>query len=303
MKKILFGAGKVGRILSQKLDDVAYFCDTYKSGDIIDGVQVISVGKLRELVKEQEYEVIVSVSDEESRKEIGSILDESGVRYRYITEIDEIKYTEELDFWKRRFHEEDRSFENTFYSRLMLSIARENDDVFLRDKVVADFGCGPRGSLSWMKSPKIKIGIDVLATEYTKNFGDDLVNHGMMYVTSTEDHIPMPDACVDCIMTINSLDHVRKLDRMCGEMMRILKKGGIFLGSFNLYEKATECEPQTLTEEGLKQALFDPYISIEKYRIARMGEKDTYKYMEKEEYIDNADGTYPCVLWVRGVKK
>ena len=54
---------------------------------------------------------------------------------------------------------------------------------------------------------------------------------------------------------MNSLDHVNNLDKMAGELLRILKPGGHLLGSFNLNEPSTECEPQTLTEEILNEKL------------------------------------------------
>ncbi len=33
----------------------------------------------------------------------------------------------------------------------MLAIAKREDDEFLSNKIVADFGCDPRGSLAWIK--------------------------------------------------------------------------------------------------------------------------------------------------------
>lgn len=42
---------------------------------------------------------------------------------------------------------------------------------------------------------------------------------------------------------------------MCNEMIRILKPGGILGGSFNMYEPASDCEPQTLTEAILEEHL------------------------------------------------
>ena len=302
MDKILFGAGKIGRALKKTIHGIVYYCDNSLFGQEIDGIKVLSFEELKSVLGEREYEVIISVLDEVASNEISNLLESNGISYKKITELDELKYVEELDYWKNCFDEEANYFNNNFYSRLMLSIAGEKDDIFLKDKIVADFGCGPRGSLTWMKAPRVKIGIDVLATEDTKNFDKNIVKQDMIYVTSTEQCIPMPDSSVECLITINALDHVRDLDVMCSELLRILKKGGIFLGSFNLFEKATECEPQTLTEDILKQNLLD-YISIEKYHIAKKDDEDTYKYMNMGEYLDEVNGEFPCVLWVRGVKK
>jgi hypothetical protein len=71
---------------------------------------------------------------------------------------------------KERYRLEGNKLDNHFYADLMLSISDEKDDGFLQGKVVADFGCGPRGSLIWAKSASIRIGIDVLAQRYIQEF-------------------------------------------------------------------------------------------------------------------------------------
>ena len=63
-------------------------------------------------------------------------------------------------------------FRNDYYEQTMLMLAHEPDGEFIRNKIVADFGCGPQGSLCWAKMARARIGIDVLATltpssEYT----------------------------------------------------------------------------------------------------------------------------------------
>jgi len=47
-----------------------------------------------------------------------------------------------------------KTFANARYERLMLAMAEEPDDTFLKGKIVTDFGCGPIGSLTWVKSTK-----------------------------------------------------------------------------------------------------------------------------------------------------
>ena len=78
------------------------------------------------------------------------------------------KYRSELNYWKEKYIEEGYRFENAFYRKNMLGIAQEIDDAFLQDKIVIDFGCGPRGSLVWTDAPKMKIGVDVLVDKYFK---------------------------------------------------------------------------------------------------------------------------------------
>ena len=66
------------------------------------------------------------------------------------------KHKTELTYWKNNFLLEGNKFENSFYEKIFLNLAQERDDSFLADKVVADFGCGPRGSLKWIKSASVK---------------------------------------------------------------------------------------------------------------------------------------------------
>lgn len=212
------------------------------------------------------------------------------------------KYHDELRFWRNRFTQEGGKFQNSHYARLMLALTGNDNDEFLKGKVVADFGSGPRGSLAWTKAPARRLGIDVLAPEYLKFFGEDLATHGMDYLPSTEDEIPLPDACVDVLFTINSLDHVSNLEAMSGELLRILKPGGLFAGSFNLFEPVSECEPQTLDELKIRE-LFFKKIKITSYRVALRHPKSTYKNMFENRLVKNCDPVTPHVLWLTGNKK
>ena len=91
------------------------------------------------------------------------------------------KCEHELNYWQGRFKADNGNFGNTHYRKLMLAIAQESDDNFLKGKIVADFGCGPRGSLAWTDSPSRRIGIDVLVPIYLDFFGECMLGHGMDY--------------------------------------------------------------------------------------------------------------------------
>ncbi|MDZ4120964.1 MAG: class I SAM-dependent methyltransferase, partial [Candidatus Cloacimonadaceae bacterium] len=177
------------------------------------------------------------------------------------------KHSAELGYWRKCFQNENRVFENAHYKRLMLAIAQEKDDAFLHGKIVADFGCGPRGSLSWISSAAMKIGIDVLIPQYLRYFHTAMKTHAMVYLTSTETHIPLPDDSVDIVFVINALDHVSDLACTCGELSRIIKPGGELIGSFNLCYHPTKAEPQSLTEQLLKKYLL-PAFEIKSCRIS-----------------------------------
>ena len=301
MKKILFGAGKIGQDLLRegKISDVAYFCDNYKFGKKVLGIEVINFEQL--LVKHNKYQVILTVIQENAKQEIKKMLEDNNIPYTDYIDLDEIKYASEYGYWEMVFEREKRHFNNSHYKELILGIAGEKNDDFLNGKVVADFGCGPRGSLAWMERPAVKIGIDVLSQYYFEKFGDDMVKHGMIYVTSTEKHIPLPTNSVDCLLSINSLDHVRYLKEISDEMLRIMKKGGLLLCSFNLNEPKTECEPQTLNEELLNDILLDNF-RITSYKIAKKDYEETYKNMMDGKYVDRVKEDEAYILWVAGYK-
>ena len=111
----------------------------------------------------------------------------------------------------------------------------------------------------------------------------------MIYVASSEERIPMPNEFADYLITINSLDHVDNLDIITLELLRILKKDGILLASFNINELSTECEPQILTEKKLYDK-FLKYFDLVSYKLEKTGRI-------------NKVGEEQAVLYVKGIKK
>jgi SAM-dependent methyltransferase len=207
----------------------------------------------------------------------------------------------ELEYWH---HEHDLSGgrfpteDSDHYERILLAIAGEADAAFLAGKVVADFGCGPRGSLAWAKPAAVRIGIDVLADRYCDDFTADVLSHGMVYLKSTEHVIPLPDAFVDVMFTLNAMDHVADFPAMCSELLRVLKPGGMFAGSFNLGEPPTQTEPQQLDEARINRYLLD-HLDVQTYRLTAKRAAGSY-----EPFFD---GLLPYTpgeeghLWVRAV--
>lgn len=207
----------------------------------------------------------------------------------------------EFAYWRSRHADDNGRFNNAHYERLMLGMAGEPSDAFLAGTVVADFGCGPRGSLVWARSAAVRIGIDVLADRYAEEFPDDITSHGMVYVKSTEKVIPLGTGSVDVVFTLNALDHVDEFPAMCGEVVRILKPGGEFIGSFNLGEPATRCEPQCLDEDVIGRHLLSG-LEVVSYRACdrpREGSQYAPFFSDDEpSYTPGSEGT----LWVRARK-
>lgn len=210
------------------------------------------------------------------------------------------KHGAELSYWVREFDARGGRLPNEYYEPLMLAIAGEPDSVFLTGKVVADFGCGPQGSLAWARSAALRIGIDVLADRYLERFGPYLMTHGMVYLRSTERIIPLPDGLVDVMFTINALDHVDDFHTMCRELLRVIRPGGELIGSFNLGEPPTRTEPQSLDEARIRAGLLD-HLEVLTYRTARQGpDHDLYANFFRNEltYLPGERG----FLWVRARK-
>jgi SAM-dependent methyltransferase len=206
----------------------------------------------------------------------------------------------ELSYWRSRFQIDNGHFQNSWYERLMLAMAGETNDEFLKGKIVADFGCGPRGSLVWAGSALLRIGIDVLADRYADEFSDDMISHSMIYLKSTEKVIPLPSCFIDVIFTLNAMDHVNQFGNSCDEIVRILKPGGAFIGSLNLEEPPSPCEPQLLTEKVIRQKLLSR-LEVQSYRLAQKGSnEDVYAsfFNGGSSYRRGQAG----VLWVRATK-
>jgi SAM-dependent methyltransferase len=204
----------------------------------------------------------------------------------------------ELRYWRGLHTARGGRFTNDFYEPILLALA---GDVDLEGKVVADFGCGPQGSLTWASSATVRIGIDVLASRYADEF-PELLEHGMIYVTSTETRIPLPTDSVDLMFSLNALDHVANFEAMCAELVRVLRPGGLLAASLNLDEPATAEEPQRLTEERVRASLLDRLV-VESYRIAGKPEVGEHLYLQFTEgeptpYIPGMEG----ILWVRARK-
>jgi len=209
------------------------------------------------------------------------------------------KHAEELAFWESRWNAEGGRLTNDQYLPRFLEIAQEETDNFCNSRILADFGCGPRGSLHHFKNPRLKIGIDVLANAYGR-FG--IQEHDMVYVCSTEDHIPLPSNYVDVLFTQNALDHVDNLEQQSQELLRILRPDGEIIGSFNLEEPASETEPQMLTEHLLDEVLLRHFTPIS-YRTAPKSKTygNAYEYFHTAPPPNLPPG--PRLLWYRGRRK
>lgn len=117
-----------------------------------------------------------------------------------------VKSRNELRYWRDRFAAENQNFGNCWYQTIMLALTGKTDDAFLNDKVVVDFGCGPRGSLAWTHAPQRRIGLDVLMPYYLLFFGSCMNKHGVEYIACSEEKLPLETQSVDiCLQLIHSI--------------------------------------------------------------------------------------------------
>jgi ubiquinone/menaquinone biosynthesis C-methylase UbiE len=199
-------------------------------------------------------------------------------------------------FWLKKWEKEGKSLNKGHYKRNMLAMAEEKDQSFLKGRIVADFGCGPRGSLCWATEAKARIGIDVLVKAYERL---GISEHNMDYVCSTETEIPLPSNYVDVLFTLNALDHVDNFPAICKEILRVLAPGGILIASLNLDEEASVTEPQVLTEDLIDLHLLQ-HLKVKSYRIRPKGkDANPYEYFFTEATFSQKGSR---ILWLRASK-
>lgn len=206
------------------------------------------------------------------------------------------KRRSELSFWSEWLEEHGPGARTAYYREFMMRMGGIDDPRFFENKVCLDLGCGPMGSLTWLRGAKAALGLDPLSEEYRK-FG--IVDHDMVYLSASAEAIPLPSRSVDVLFSMNSLDHVDDLERSCREIRRVLRPEGHFLGSLNLEEEPTPAEPWTLSEELLDRLLFAEWTR-EFYQVRPKLEDggDPYRLFA-EPASDLTEQQGPKALWCR----
>lgn len=152
------------------------------------------------------------------------------------------KRLNEALFWAERRAREG-VLRNDHYMRFYTTHFGLSDEDY-RGRVVADIGCGPRGSLVWATMAGRRIGIDPLMRTYLK-LGARL--HDMEYIAAPSEAIPLPDQSCDVVCSFNALDHVENVSKAVSEIGRITRIGGTFLLIVEVNHPPTDHEPHCLT--------------------------------------------------------
>jgi SAM-dependent methyltransferase len=208
----------------------------------------------------------------------------------------QLKYYAELRYWKRCLKRENGQFANNWYKDAMLLAAGETSTDFTSGQVIADFGCGPRGSLCWADKADDRIGIDVLADRYRHLHK---TSQNMRYVRCSETAIPLPNDSVDILFTMNALDHASNLPAICEELRRILKPGGKLFSFINLGNEPTVAEPSPLNE-ALVQKVLLPGLRVLYSTRARRGNTGRAYDGFRDPELEDPSG--PEILLIRAEK-
>ena len=194
------------------------------------------------------------------------------------------KETHELSFWRDRIAAtgaENSWYEQWFTSRVGLTAE------FYRGKRGLDIGCGPLGSLEWADMAAERIGVDPLAHRYAE-LRHQLPPHKMRYVKASSEAIPFADAHFDVITSFNSLDHVADVSGTIREVVRLLRRGGLFILMVDVGHDTTPCEPHELNWDIVDRFSADLEL-LEQYRFERHA-KGIYQSIELDPVrIDESD--------------
>jgi ubiquinone/menaquinone biosynthesis C-methylase UbiE len=158
-----------------------------------------------------------------------------------------LKKTTELWYWQLKKQREGQ-FSNHHYEQYYTTYFGLSLD-FYKDKKVLDIGCGPRGSLEWATMAKECVGIDPLAEKYLKMGANA---QKMRYVQGEAEAMPFENDYFDVVASFNSLDHVDNVQRAIEELVRVLKKDGLFLFIADIHEQPTVTEPSAFSWDIMK---------------------------------------------------
>jgi SAM-dependent methyltransferase len=147
-------------------------------------------------------------------------------------------------------------------------------------KIIADIGCGPMANVLVFEGAQI-IGVDPLVDVYRKiGYPLDSYDRRISYLANRSEHIDLPDASVDAVISVNAIDHVDDFEATADEIKRILKPDGRVRFEIH-YHKPRVCEPHELDDDRVLQAFRD--IGIKKIKSREFGKDITYtKELEGE---------------------
>lgn len=126
----------------------------------------------------------------------------------------------------------------------------------IQGKRVLDIGCGVISVLNLIKEPGAELhGIDPLIDEYRQLYKLD---EGIGWTTAPGEKVPFRDEYFDIVFCTNVLDHTEDPDAVLDEVRRVLKNGGVFVLTtdvFKIPEKRNAAHPHAFTSVAVDSLL------------------------------------------------
>jgi ubiquinone biosynthesis O-methyltransferase len=98
-------------------------------------------------------------------------------------------------------------------------------------RTVLDLGCGG----GFMAEALASRGAEVIGLDVSRSAIAIAIRHAasrrlaIRYLVGSGEDLPLPSRCVDCVVCVDVLEHVRSLDHVLDEIRRVLRPGGLFL--------------------------------------------------------------------------
>ena len=137
-------------------------------------------------------------------------------------------------------------------------------------KTILDVGCGVVYVLHIIDNG-CKIGVDPLFIEYHKIYGRRMYGN-ILGVNGCGEKLPFKESSFDVVLCSNVLDHVDRPGDVVSEVWRVLRSGGKFVLTVDVFEtKAARnvAHPHSLTEEDVSILLRDFRIGWSKKSKSR----------------------------------
>ena len=150
------------------------------------------------------------------------------------------KYSMELAFQKEWLHE---FIQNKHKVLEYWKKYRFLDDIIqicniTKDSKVLDVGCGLSSVLHFIEGKRF--GVDSLADEYLKIYN---YPEGIKIKKGFGEYLPFSNAYFDVVFCSNALDHVTNPERTISEISRVLKKGGYFVLTVEIFKSKIKRDP------------------------------------------------------------
>ena len=101
---------------------------------------------------------------------------------------------------------------------------------FIKDKEVADIGCGPAyGSSDMAKYAATVTGVDYSQETINANAKEHAGVKNLKFVQSVVPPINLPDASMDVVTAFQFIEHIADQAGFIKDVFRVLKPGGVFL--------------------------------------------------------------------------